>query len=1596
MQITHDKVAKSVEEARGKLLDLTLRNRLLNFRPSLRNSLHVLEPSWEAIYQRLVIEQKTLGFAAKPKQQDPGRTEQAPSSQHKARSKSQTGSSTTALLVDIAEEKLRDALFHIAHEAHSAVEEQGYTVLYLALGFLKWEESKDSEQQRMSPLILVPVEISRTEARTKYRLQWSEEDIGSNLSLLHKMTEFDVSLPELESSDSLEDIAKYFQNVREAITAKESWSCSEDVYLGFFSFTKFVMYKDLDTNEWPAGQGPASHPLIRALFAPEGKPTEDAGLLREDEVDDRLNWSQTRYVLDADPSQIVAIEAAKAGHNLVVEGPPGTGKSQTIANMIGELLMEGETVLFVSEKMAALEVVKSRLDRVGLGDFCLELHSRKARKTELMRELERSINTKSTNYAKPRSDGRESLSRHIKELDAYASALRKPFGSMRYSPYQLFEIRERAIASFPEVTQCHSTVRVSGEWTTERIDQVADDLLVLSDLLDTVGSADENPWRSCDPGLMLPREVEAVSDKLNAINLDLQKLIETTILLEKNLKLNPIRTLNNADQIANALELLAKRPPISLVDLALGDWDTEKSEMLANAVYLLSNLQVRRDACLAIFKEEALEAPVMDLYASLASERNGLIPIFRKRYRLLAKQATTLYKEPPSMFSKKLRTDLQMLVQYQQTKTQLHEYDDMLGHIFGSLWQGEISNAERLHSIATWIDSLVPYAELGILTHDSWVVLDQEIHSEILASSPDKLHVLASKVTQALNELIVMLNCDKDHPSGIPLAEHPLNAIRETLDRWSKPESIGKLQNWAKYRDWRRKESLKNVASLIEILEEGAIDAANVRACLEYSIAETELQQVFAERPALAEFVGEVHEGKVKRFQELDREIIKKNRALVAKTMASRRPPLRGGASRDSQAGILLAEINKKRRHMPIRKLMAQAGSLIQRYKPCFMMSPLSIAQFLDPRIAQFDVVIFDEASQVRPEDALGALLRAKQAVVMGDTKQLPPTSFFDHFADDPEDDEADSVGDIESILHLCRRSFPSESLRWHYRSKHETLIAVSNEEFYDNQLVVYPSPMQHIDGLGLRMVHLPDTKYDRGRTAQNRQEAIAVARAAIQHFRDTPDRSLGVGAFSVKQQTAILEELERELDEHPEMTSHFSRERTEHFFVKNLETIQGDERDVIYLSIGYGFDRYGKLSTNFGPLNRTGGERRLNVLITRARKECVVFSNFTADDLAVTPHSPKGIRSLKAFLQFAETHVLATTRIESRDTDSPFEDAVYDFLRSEALEVHKQVGSAGYRIDLAVPDPRLPGRYLLGIECDGAKYHSSRVARERDRLRQQILESLGWRIYRIWSTDWYTQRSAAQDQLLKAVKRAMSTSPQMPTSQSLQTVTKSHKRDLKEERHTLRAKPRAPSETSRADTQFSKRRSSNNRSPHYKECSNLSIRIMNTIPNTPRSSLAQAVVDVVDVEGPIHIREVVRRIRLLWGLKRSGKRIQEAIIRGAEFAYDQGLISYRGEFLCPADEKKIEARYRDDPHMLNIDLICDEELKEAVKVALQAQYATPKETLPVAAARSLGFRQTSRAIRERLANVIDDMLKEEQLVQLPNGMLDLPQHTGK
>ncbi|HEX6095768.1 MAG TPA: DUF3320 domain-containing protein [Thermoanaerobaculia bacterium] len=1550
-------IESALASARQSLLDLTLRNRLLNYRPSAARSIRVVGELPAEIYDALVLREKALEFRAATK------SFSATVETWSARTELEARHTDRFLQTPHDDETLTKKLFRVYHEGRSAVEEQGYTVAHLAVGFLEWFESESSEQPRRAPLLLVPAELERVRAGDFSKVRWTGEDVFANISLAAKLVEHGVAMPPFEPPEEKDGIDAWLQRVVEAVARKPRWRVLSELVLDFFSFTKFVMFKDLDPATWPDGRKPHDHPLLRTLFHPSGD-VRDARL-GVDDVDAKQTW----HVMDADPSQIAVVEEVKAGRNLVVEGPPGTGKSQTITNLIAETLAAGKTVLFVSEKMAALEVVKSRLDDAGLDSFCLELHSRKSNKKAVLAELQRSLTTK-PRAALRDAEEHEPLKR---DLNAYAHALREPVGKWGKTPWQLLNVGrasarpERASArpgrasvhpgraeARPERAEARSTLIPNAEDVTEADVAAAENALrELAYILPSVHPVAAHPWRASTRAAMVPQDEQELRTALTRTLDIVRALMSEAAALATETGVQEPASLAALPRAMEAAAVLARAgAPTETALLLSSEWNAANpvaDELISRA----EAVQRERAALLRTFREDALEENVandLDDFGRLAAK---FFRLFSGRYRALRRRLAALYGGPAPE-PRQMIADLSRLAEHQSARDALR--GDPRGRgFFGARWLADRSDCAALRQFSEWI--VVFRRELlgNALTRRAVEIASTRADAQAVHARIESLRAAAEQCRTGLRAIFeAVCIAIPDDIEAIPLARHIAQ-----LEEWQ--QQTPALFRWTQFHAAREKVRATAAAALVPYVDGDTLEAAQLIPFFKTALAESLLRVAFAQRPALGHFIGELHEQKIARFREIDGGLAAIQRAKLSRLLHSKRPQLSGGASPNSEAGILLGEMHRRRGHMPIRKLLTRAGGLIQRIKPCFLMSPLSIAQFLDPRTVRFDLIVFDEASQVRPEDAVGALLRGAQLVVMGDTQQLPPTSFFDHLAagDDgqEEEEESASMKDVESILHQCARSFPSRTLQWHYHSRHESLIAISNLHFYENQLRIYPSAVDWSDDLGLHFVPVPRGVYDRGKSGTNRIEAQTVAAAALEHFRRRPDKTLGIGTFNIQQQQAIQEELELLLRAHPELETAIGRAR-EPLFVKNLETIQGDERDTILISLGFGRDAAGKLSLNFGPINREGGERRLNVLISRAREKCVVFSNFTAQELVLDGSNSRGLFALKAFLEYAQTRRLVTADAADDEDDAAFEDALAEVLEGHGHTVRRRVGCAGFRVDLAVVDPEAPGRYLLGIECDGPKYYDAAVARDRDRLREQMLQRLGWTIHRVWSTDWYRDPEAVISRLLEAARGG----------QAILSV------PVAVDEGTGRiACPPLPEPEVVVEVQPEE-------IPSYEVCRDLRIPVIGELHLVAPEMLAAAVEDVVRVEGPVHVDEVVRRIRTLWGLQRAGNRIREAIERGAQIALRRQAVARDGEFLRLPDAPVVPRRRNGDPPA-RVELIADVELAEAVQHVLRVEFATPRAELIDAAARRVGIQATSASVASRLGTVIDAEVRRGRLL---------------
>ncbi|MEV6671992.1 DUF3320 domain-containing protein [Streptomyces sp. NPDC051162] len=733
----------------------------------------------------------------------------------------------------------------------------------------------------------------------------------------------------------------------------------------------------------------------------------------------------------------------------------------------------------------------------------------------------------------------------------------------------------------------------------------------------------------------------------------------------------------------------------------------------------------------------------------------------------------------------------------------------------------------------------------------------------------------------------------------------------------------------------------------------------------------------------------------VESFRAADLDLVAAAHAEVISACNARRPR----RTSVGQAAVIRREAEKKRRHMPVRRLLGETREVVRLIKPCFMMSPLTVSQFLPPDFT-FDVVVFDEASQVLPQDAVNSVYRGRALIVAGDQKQLPPTSFFGAGADEDDEEEWDehTPAGFESVLAACKASgvLRSLPLRWHYRSRHENLIAFSNHEFYEGELVTFPGALEQGPDIGVEFVKA-DGVYDRGGRSNNPAEAATVAQRVIHHFTTRPDLTLGVVALSKAQAETIEEEIQRARAGRPDLDRYFTEDRLDGFFVKNLETVQGDERDVVILSVGYGPDQHGKLHSAFGPINKEDGWRRLNVAVTRARRRMEVVASFHGADLAESAN--RSVRALKRYLDYAE-HGPRVLQTGAADPDaapeSPFEEEVLGLLRGWGYTVQPQVGVAGYRIDMAVRHPEAPGAYALGIECDGAMYHSSRVARDRDRLRESVLRELGWRLHRIWGTDWYRNRRDAVESLRTAVEAACaadphrtpeapSVPPAAPLVESTDAPPVAH--GVPEAAQPVHFVPvdSGSATWSRPYQEIEPELLAEVRTRTF---ARRGVRETELQDPGAAEAIAEVALCVIEVEGPVEEELVFTRVRTAWGLNRSGSVVRDRIQRVLHALVRQGKIVRLGTAYDRPGREITSMRTPTPECARKVGLVPAVERRIALCRVVEEGPGTHREDLMREAARLFGWNRIGPDIRHGLTTDIDALIAEGRLLETEGGIM--------
>ncbi len=1234
------------------------------------------------------------------------------------------------ILIYNAYENPIKALRNIGKRAKTAIEETGVNIAYMAFGFIHWFEEDLPEHVYRAPILLAPISIESESAVDPYNIKIMDSDIIVNPTFSFKLkNDYGIELPLYEE----ESVDEYFAKVFELVS-KLKWTISTECKIGVFSFLKINMHKDLKDNAVKILQNKG----VRALLGEED--------INSSPLTDNNNSVLLHNVLDADSSQTEAIEMARSGKSFVLQGPPGTGKSQTITNIIAECLADGKKVLFVSEKLAALSVVYDKLKNAGLEEFCLELHSHKANKKDVIEELCHTLKLKKSGLSNRAEKELELKQRAQKELDDYTEELHKIRPTINKTLYNLYD-EVSACRKSPYVDFVISDIKSKSD---EYINQAEVLLARYVEYVKSIGvDYKQNVWYGFSDFDYSYQSATQLKINLKSVI----SLLDVIKLLNEALKQNCGVSCKNLSQAYVLKDFLNLVKESKFITPALFN-----SYTLANALKTVISMREMAKEILSVkdtidktFDEDVYNLDGKTIYKKLTKKYNTFFArLFSSEYRQIAsdiKFSSINGKKLKYYFAVKMMNTLRI---YQDKLGEFKKLEDKVKTQLGANYNGVLTD---FNSLITELEALTKFFATGIdfsvlknLSNGDFIVKQKDFinYSNTLNQAFDSFEETEKGIRDKFNvKQFDVLNV------SIDCLYNKYQACIENIDN---------LDNWCQFNKLLNSLIGLDLKVFVDYSIKHKIKPQSLVLAYKKAFYMQWIDAVLHESNLLVNLSRIPHDEAVKLFKDKDQLNFEINKAKIKAKLSALRPDL-DMVAQGSAIALLLREGEKKRKQKGVRALLEEIGELVQSLKPCFLMSPLSVSTFLSADI-KFDVVVFDEASQIFPQDAVGAIYRGKQLIVVGDSKQMPPSNFFNSTANlEDSDDEQDDVTDFESILDICSTAFPQKRLKWHYRSRFEPLIAFSNKNFYDNDLVTFPSSKKDTKGIGVDYYHV-DGVFDR-KTKTNRIEAEKIVDLVFEHIEKYPERSLGVVAFSISQQNLIDKLITKRRLLNPTKEYFFKADKFEPFFVKNLETVQGDERDTIIFSVAYGKGVDGRLLLNFGPINRSGGERRLNVAVTRAKYNVQLVSSMHYTDIDLTRTQSVGARLLREYLDYAENGEVALERLEKlnafEENVSEFESEVYDFLVENGFSVERQVGCSSFKIALAVKNPKT-NDYLLAIECDGQSYRSSKSARDRDRLRQEILEKMGWKFYRIWSTDWFRNKSVEKERLLLVAKLALET----------------------------------------------------------------------------------------------------------------------------------------------------------------------------------------------------------------------------------------------
>lgn len=1457
--------------------------------------------------------------------------------------------------------ELQQALKGLIRSSKSSLEENGTNTLYLALGFLKWYETEKSKKERYAPLIMIPITLVKKLGDKGYVIRLRDDEPQINITLLEFLRQnYGIHIPGLDPLPQDEfgiDIPLILKTIRQAIMNQPGWDVKDVAYIGLFSFSRFVMWNDIKNRSAELAQNKVVSSLI------SGKMEWDSqDMVCPTILDEMLAPSDMAIPASIDSSQLAAVVSASKGQSFVLHGPPGTGKSQTITNMIANALYQGKSVLFVAEKMAALSVVEKRLSKIGLGPFCLELHSNKSQKKNVLLQLEHTLDVGHTKRPEQYLETARKLHECRKELNEVVYQLHKkhPCG---YSIYEL-------VGLYEETIDYKGLIEIpSGNYAAVSKGELQNDKDIITRLVvayEECGQEICNKFYIINKRTFYPdykREVEnALKQYDNALkHLELE-MNEICSLFSINKKLS-------ADSYKKMFDFIKKLEPIQWIfsNLIIENNDPFLVERVAKFIERGKRkkeieIQMLEQFDKAVFSVDA-QKTLLEWNAALSQSFIPKAFNQSKIYKLLK-----LYAKQPKLFTKDaVKSTLELLGEFQDLSKQITAEEPLIIKFLGTHWNGFDPQWNHLEEILN--ASIKLQDPIKAFTEEISTSIKNWITSENLQITAFK-NKYKSFIASYQQYKEIYENLKQQHEISFDQNAHEKDWIQKNSDCCAFIiGNLDYLKSWISFMNMYDSAVNAGIGYVANAYLNEQLSGEILNDAFTNNMIYAIICSILNENAILCSFQGSQFEETISNYKEILNEFeILTIKELVA-VLSEKIPNTTMGSAGSSEIGILQKAIKSGGRGMSVRKLFDAIPNLLHRLCPCMLMSPISVAQFIDPNFPKFDLVIFDEASQLPTSESVGAIARGENVVVVGDPKQLPPTSFFSssHFDEEHIDKE-----DLESVLDDCLAiSMPQQHLLWHYRSRHESLIAYSNMKYYENKLLTFPSPNDLISKVKYVWV---DGFYDRSGTRQNQAEAEEIVKEMIRRLKSEELRkeSIGVVTFSSVQQILIEDLLAEEFVKYPELEQ-INNELSEPIFIKNLENVQGDERDVILFSICYAGDKEGKISMNFGPINREGGWRRLNVAISRARKEMIVFATLKPEQIDLSRSQVDGVTGLKGFLEYA-MHGKTTLAVRNntvREKNTKLAKSIAHQINNRGFQTNFEIGYSDYRVDIGVINPDDPNHYVLGILIDGDNYNMSPTSRDRNISQFSVLSGLGWKLHYIWTIDWLDSPQKELDKIMIAIKEAIEQNDK--EKPIIETFAKREIEFEKIENNLLAV----------------------DKTRIYEVCILDNYKHTVDFYNMENSHIIKKLIQrILEKEAPISLKLLTKRLMDCFGLTRISNKIElvvwqnirllplkETTSNGQKFYWNINQIpDDYSIYRLPSEEVK---RTMDD--------VCEQEVANAIYHIMENQCSLLEEDLIRETGKLFGFARMSGAVEESVKLGIDfaisksliERIKEEQRIQI-------------